>query len=141
MNTTMTMQADSYPMGLRYLIILGTLGAFATGIPAVFLPTLVVALTGLSAEAIPAMQQAGAITIGFGVGGVFCLRAANWNEVRITVIASLASFALTTVGAFYYVVLQGVATPGLILILVVAVVMTLGYGYYVWHYAQRGEVM
>jgi hypothetical protein len=39
------------------------------------------------------------------------------------------------------VVLQGVATPGLILILGVAIVMTLGYGYYVYKYAQRGEVM
>ena len=135
------MNTSTYPSGLRYLLVLGTLGALATGLPSVFYPNIVVALTGLSPQAVPAMQQAGALTVGFGIAGVLCLLTANWREVRISVVASFATFALTTIGAFYYVVLQGVATPGLILILVIAIIMTLGYGFYLWQYSQKGELI
>jgi hypothetical protein len=136
-----TMKTNAYPSGLRYLFVLGTVGSFITGFPAVFFPSVIVALSGLSPEAIPAMQQSGALALGSTAAGLLCLRAVNWNEVRITVVGSFVTFLLTTIGAFYYVVLQGVATPGLILILIIGIVMTLGFGYYLAQYMQRGEVM
>lgn len=141
MNTTMTMKADAYPMGLRYLFILGVIGSFLTGFPAVFFPNLVVSLSGLSPDAIPAMQQSGALALGSFVAGLLCLRTSRWSDVRITVVSTFVIFLLTLIGAFYYVVLQGVATPGLILILAISVIMTVGFGYYTWQAFQRGEVM
>lgn len=136
-----TLKTNAYPSGLLYLFVLGTIGSFITGFPAVFFPSVIVALSGLSPEAIPAMQQSGALALGSTAAGLLCLRTVNWNEVRITVVGSFVTFLLTTIGAFYYVVLQGVATPGLILILIIGIVMTLGFGYYLVQYLQRGEVM
>lgn len=138
MSKSQTMNTSSYPAGLRYLFVLGAIGAFVTGFPAVFIPNLVVQLTGLSPAAVPAMQQSGALALGSFAAGLLCLRASNWSDVRITVVASFVTFLLTTIGAFYYVVLQGVATPGLILILVVSIVITAGFGYYLYKYMQRG---
>lgn len=135
------MKTTTYPSGLRYLFILGVIGSFLTGFPAVFFPSVIVALSGLSPEAIPAMQQSGALALGSFFAGLLCLRTSDWSQVRITVVASFVTFLLTTIGAFYYVVLQGVATPGLILILVIGVIMTLGFAYYLVQYIQRGEVM
>lgn len=131
------MQTSTYPSGLRYLFILGVVGSFLTGFPAVFFPGVVVALTGLSPDAIPAMQQSGALALGSFAAGLLCLRASDWGQVRITVVASFVTFLLTTIGAFYYVVLKGVSTPGLILILVVAIVMTFGFGFYLYRPMQR----
>lgn len=135
------MNNTSYPQGLRLLLAIGTLGALLTGLPAVFYPSLVVALSGLDPAAIPAMQQSGALALGFAVAGLMALRSHSWREVRISVAASFVTFVLTFIGAFYYVVILGVATPGLVLILVVAVIITLGYGFYLWQYAQKGELL
>ena len=59
-----------------------------------------------------------------------CLRATQWSQVKILTATGAVVNALSAIGAFYYVVLQGVATPGLITILVVTVVMTGLLGYY-----------
>jgi hypothetical protein len=131
------MKTTTYPNGLRYLFILGALGALAAGLPSVFIPNLVVDATGLSPQTVPVIQQAGALALGFFVAGILCWRATMWSQVRISLIASFVVFVLTMVGAFYYVVLLGVAAPGLIAILVVALLMTLGFGFYVWQSIQR----
>lgn len=131
------MNAATYPSGLRYLFILGATGSFVTGVGAIFFPGVIVSLSGLSPQAIPAMQQAGAFALGSFVAALMCLRIADWNQVRITTVSTFVIFLLTTVGAFYYVVLQGVATPALIFILVFAIVMTLGFGFYSYRAVQR----
>jgi hypothetical protein len=120
----------TYPNGLRYLFILGGLGALVAGLPSVLVPNLVIAATGLAPETAPVIQQAGALALGFFAAAILCWRAAAWSEVRISVAASFVVFVLTAIGAFYYVVLLGVATPGLIAILVAALAMTIGFGFY-----------
>lgn len=131
------MKTAMYPSGLRYLFVLGAVGALAAGLPSVLLPALVVGATGLSPQTVPVIQQAGALALGFFAAGALCLRASAWDEVRISVMASFVVFVLTTLGAFYYVVVLGVATPGLIAILVVAAVMTLGFGFYLYQAMQK----
>ena len=126
------MKTTMYPNGLRYLFILGAVGALAAGLPSVLTPTVVVGATGLSPQTVPVIQQAGALALGFFVAGALCWRATMWNEVRISVVASFVVFILTAIGAFYYVVLLGVATPGLIAILLVAIAMTVGFGFYLY---------
>lgn len=130
MKSSTTMPVSTYPYGLRYLFVLGALGALAAGLPSVLLPDVVVGATGLSPQTVPVIQQAGALTLGFFAAGALCLRASAWDQVRISVMASFVVFVLTTLGAFYYVVVLGVATPGLIAILAGAAVMTVGFGYY-----------
>lgn len=131
------MNTTTYPSGLRYLFVLGALGALAAGLPSVLAPTVVIGATGLAPQTVPVIQQAGALALGFFVAAVMCWRATMWNEVRISVAASLAVFVLTALGAFYYVVLLGVATPGLIAILVAAIAMTVGFGFYLAKGMQR----
>lgn len=126
------MNTVTYPNGLRYLFILGALGALAAGLPSVFLPDAVVGATGLSPQTVPVIQQAGALALGFFVAGVMCWRATMWTQVHISLVASFVVFILTALGAFYYVVLLGVATPGLIAILAAAVGMTIGFGFYLF---------
>ncbi len=124
------MNTRNYPSGLRYLFLLGGLGALVAGLPSVFVPNLVIAATGLAPDTAPVIQQAGALALGFCAAAVLCWHAVAWNEVRISVAASFVVFVLTAIGAFYYVVLLGVSTPGLIAILVSAAAMTVGFGFY-----------
>jgi hypothetical protein len=135
------MKTTTYPSGLRYLFILGGVGALLAGLPSVFLPSVVVDATGLSPQTVPVIQQAGALALGFCVAAFLCWRAVAWSEVRISLAASFVVFVLTAVGAFYYVILLGVATPGLIAILLAAIVMTLGFGFYLFQSIQsvQGE--
>lgn len=131
------MSTNTYPNGLRYLFVFGALGALAAGLPSVLLPDAVVGATGLSPQTVPVIQQAGALALGFFVAGVMCWRASMWSQVQISLVASFVVFALTAFGAFYYVVLIGVATPGLIAILVAAIAMTIGFGFYMYKSMQR----
>lgn len=131
------MNTSAYPSGLRYLFILGAIGALAAGLPSVLAPNIVIGLTGLSDQTAPVIQQSGALALGFFVAGLLCWRARDWSQVQISVVASFVVFVLTAIGAFYYVVLLHVATPGLIAILLAAIVMTLGFGFYLYKYMQR----
>src|SRR4030095_9612766 len=101
METAIALQTNEYPRGLRYLFILGAIGSFLTGLPAVLYPQLIVSLSGLSPEAIPAMQQSGAFALSYFVAALLCMRATSWSQVRITVIATFVVFLLTLIGAFY----------------------------------------
>ena len=98
-------------------------------------------MTGLSPQTVPVIQQAGALALGFFVSLLCCVAGElPVAEGRISVAASLVVFSGPTVlGAFYYVALPppGVATPGLIAILVVAIVMTIGFGFYLFKSIER----
>lgn len=131
------MNTNLYPNGLRYLFIFGALGALLAGLPSVLLPNVVVGATGLSPQTVPVIQQSGALALGFFVAGVMCWRATMWTQVHISLVASFVVFVLTALGAFYYVVLQGVATAGLIAILAAALAMTFGFGFYLYKSIQQ----
>lgn len=116
--------------GLRITFLLGGLGSLAMGAVSIFMPSLIIQLTGLDSKAIPAIQQAGAAVFGYSVAAFLAMRARDWAEVRIAVAASIAFAALSAVGAFYYVVLQGVATSGLIAVLIFSALLALALAYY-----------
>ena len=118
------------PSSLRYTFMLGAVASFITGVPSLLVPLMVVQLSGLDPKAVPAIQQAGALTFGYFIAGLMCLRATNWEQVRITVASSAIVFTLSAIGAFYYVVLQGVVTIGLIVILAASIVLALAFGYF-----------
>lgn len=118
------------PSGLRYTFMLGAFASFITSVPSLLVPLLVIQLSGLDPKATPAIQQAGALTFGYLIAGLMCLRATQWDQVKITVVSSAVVFALSAAGAFYYIVLQGVVAIGLIVILVVSVLMMALFGYF-----------
>jgi hypothetical protein len=118
------------PSPLRYTFMLGIVASFITGVPALLVPAMVARISGLDPKAVPAIQQSGGLTFGYLVAGLMCLRAANWDQVKITVASSAIVFILTAIGAFYYVVLQGVVTFGLIVILAASIVLALAFSYF-----------
>jgi hypothetical protein len=127
--------------GLKIVFVIGALGSLLTGGLSVVIPLTVIALAGIDPAALPGVQQAGAATLGYFVGALLALRAKYWDEVRIIVAASVTFTILSTIGAFYYVVLQGVVSLGLIVILIASLILTVGFLYYLWKAAQRGELM
>lgn len=120
----------SIPSSLRYIFMLGLVASFITGVPALLVPLTVVQLSGLDPKAVPAVQQAGALTFGYFIAGLMCLRSTDWEQVKITVAPSAIVFTLSAIGAFYYVVLLGVITFGLIVILAASLVLALAFGYF-----------
>src|SRR6476620_2512779 len=74
-----SVNTSTYPSGLRYLFILGAIGALAAGLPSVLTPNIVIALTGLSDQTAPVIQQSGALALGFFVAGLLCWRAKDWS--------------------------------------------------------------
>ncbi len=121
--------------GLRAVFVIGAVGSLLTGLLSVVAPDLVINLSGLNPAAVPAIQQAGAATLGYFVMAVLSLRSTTWGQVRNVVAGSLTFTVLSTIGAFYYVVLLGVMTLGLIIILVASVILTVGFAFYLWKYS------
>ncbi|HEY4688673.1 MAG TPA: hypothetical protein VIK33_05125 [Anaerolineae bacterium] len=121
------------PAGLRLTFTVGAVISSVIAITCMLFPDQVAKFTGLNQDGftLPVFQQSGAAVLGYALAAVLCLRATRWEEVRIAVIGSVAFAALSTVGAFYYVVLQGVATTGLVMLLIYSLFLTIGLGYYV----------
>ena len=76
------------------------------------------------------------IVILLTLGAILALRASSWDQVRIFVVASLLAFALSLIGAAYYVFFVGVVALGLIVILIASLILTVGLTYYWWKYSQ-----
>ena len=122
--------------GLKALFVIQIVSSFLTGALGLFAPALIISLSGLDLKATPAIQQAGALSLGYTLGALMALRATTWGEVRIFAAGSLIAFALSLVGAFYYVVIAGVVAIGLIVILLASLIMTVGLGYYHLRYGR-----
>jgi hypothetical protein len=127
----MTTQIDN---GLRVVFVVQAVSSFLTGALGVFLPAAIIGLSGLDLAATPAIQQAGALSLGYTLGAVMALRATNWEQVKIFVYASLVAFVLSLVGAGYYIFIVGVVAIGLIVILVASILVTIGFGYAIYHH-------
>jgi len=125
--------------GLKLVFLIGAVGSLLTGALSVLAPDFVTSISGLSPAAKPAIQQAGAATLGYFVMSLFALRATDWDQVRIVVAGSLTFTALSTLGAFYYIFLVGVMTLGLIVILIASVILTVGFIYYLYKYSSGSQ--
>lgn len=133
MQSSMTARAG-IDNGLRAVFVIQAVSSFVTGFMGVFLPTMIIQLSGLDLAATPAIQQAGALSLGYTLGALMALRATSWEQVKIFVYASLLAFVLSWIGAAYYIFVVGVVAAGLILILVASILVTIGYGYAVYHH-------
>lgn len=123
--------------GLKWIFILVMIEGLFFGLTSMLAPAWVASMSGLPGKDLPVYQQAGANAFGYAVIVFLCSRAKVWAEVRISTIAVFILEILTTMGAFYYVVLLGVATSYLILILVFSVLFAVAFGYYLWHYEMQ----
>ncbi|HLF27567.1 MAG TPA: hypothetical protein VJG32_14630 [Anaerolineae bacterium] len=121
------------PAGLRLTFTMGAVISSVIAVACMLFPAEVAKFTGLNQDGftLPVFQQSGAAVLGYALAALLSLRATRWEEVRIAVLGSLAFAAFSTAGAFYYVVLQGVATTGLVLLLIYSLLLTVGLGYYV----------
>lgn len=121
---------NDFPLGLRLTFWLALVGGLGFGISSIVVPDLVASLSGLPGKDLPVYQQTGGAVLGFTIGSLLCVRATRWEQVRIPMI-SLGTFSLlSALGAFYYVVLKGVVTSGLVVVLVYSIALTAGLAYY-----------
>lgn len=125
------------PSGLRLAFALSSVVFAIYAVPSILVPKRVADVSGLPGVDLPVYQQAGAFALGYAVALALSLRAVKWEEVRIPVVFSITAAALSAIGAFYYVVLKGVVTPGLVVILVSATYLTVACTYYLWAYTRQ----
>lgn len=128
----MQTQSKEIPYGLKLTFIFVMLEGLFLGLTSMLVPQLVASYSGLPGKDLPVYQQVGASAVGYSILVFLCARAKAWAEVRIPVIAVLFVEIITSAGSFYYVVLQGVMTPYLILILVLSVCFAVALGYYLY---------
>lgn len=128
MNSTMT----GLPAGLKWTLLVSTIGGVAFAATSLLVPDLVASLSGLPGKDLPVYQQAGGAVLGYTVGAFLMWRAATWEQIRIALLSALTFSTLSALGAFYYVVVKGVVTGALGGILVYSIFLTLAYGYYLW---------
>jgi hypothetical protein len=114
---------------LKTLFIIQMLGTGIPGVLAMIYPSFIITLSGLDLASIPVMQQVGGLAVGYTVGALLALRATTWEQVRIFVAAGLVANAMSLIGAIYYIFFVGVVTTGLLILLVIYVILTVGFAY------------
>ncbi len=127
------------PSGLRLTFLVAWVGGLVFALTSLAIPELVARLSGLPGQDLPVYQQAGGAVLGYTVGAFLMWRAANWEQIKIALLAALTFAALSALGAFYYVVLKGVATSALISILIYSTFLTVSYAYFWWSQSNGGK--
>lgn len=125
------------PFGLRLVFIISAIAATLYGVGAIVAPKFVADLSGLPGQDLPVYQQAGALSLGPALISILALRATTWDQVRIATAGLFVNVLLSAIGAFFYVVLQGVVSPALVVILVYTVYASIAFGYYLWVFRGR----
>jgi hypothetical protein len=121
---------NGLPTGLRFTFLLGAIGGLAFAVSSMAVPDVIANLSGLPGKDLPVYQQAGGAVLGYTVGAFLMWRAANWEQIRIALLAALTFTALSALGAIYYVVLKGVVTGALVVVMLYSIFLTVAYGYY-----------
>ena len=105
-------------------LVLATIGAFATGLQALFLPEQLRSVFGLSVQDVFIYRQLGAATVGYGVMGIFQVRSHRWAELRL---ASLMAAIFNTLALVIGITALALGKPPLLpAILVVAPLLLAG---------------
>ena len=130
---------NALPTGLKFTFLIATIGGLAFALTSLAVPDVIASLSGLPGKDLPVYQQAGGAVLGYTVGAFMMWRAANWEQIRIALLAALTFTALSALGALYYVVLKGVVTGELVAVLLYSVFLTVAYGYYWWKHSSQGE--
>jgi ABC-type bacteriocin/lantibiotic exporter with double-glycine peptidase domain len=63
------------------------------------------------------------------VAALLALRATTWEQVRVFVAAGITANLMSLIGAVYYIFFVGVVSTGLIILLAIYVVLTVGFVY------------
>ena len=130
---------NSLPNGLKFTFLIAAIGGLAFAVSSLAIPDVIASLSGLPGKDLPVYQQAGGAVLGYTVGAFLMWRAANWEQIRIALLAALTFTALSALGALYYVVLKGVVTGALVVVMLYSIFLTLAYAYYWWKQSSRGE--
>ncbi|MBI3536918.1 MAG: hypothetical protein HY070_05095 [Chloroflexi bacterium] len=133
----MEKSTQAFPFGLRLALLLSGLEGLVLAITSMGAPKLVADLSGLPGQDLPVYQQAGAAALGYALQSLLSFRAKNWEQIRIPVFVGFIVVLFTALGAFYYVVLLGVAKPYLIFILAFSIYLTAAFAYYLWSYSKQ----
>ena len=124
------------PFGLRLASGISAVVALIYGVSAIVAPGLVASLAGLPGVDLPVYQQAGGLTLGAAVASYLILQASRWEQVRVAVAGIFVNVLLSALGAFYYVVWQGVVSVALLGILIYTTYASVAFGYYLWAFRE-----
>ena len=124
------------PFGLRLVSGTSAVVALIYGVSAIVAPGLVASLAGLPGVDLPVYQQAGGLTLGAAVASYLILRTSRWDQVQVAVAGLFVNVLLSALGAFYYVVLQGVVSIALVGILIYTSYASAAFGYYLWAFRE-----
>jgi hypothetical protein len=127
----------SPPAGLKLTFLVSAVGGLGFALSSMAAPDLVATLSGLPGKDLPVYQQAGAEILGYSVASFLSWRASRWDQVRIPIVFGLTFSTLSALGAFYYVVLKGVATSALIAVLIFSAFLAVALGYYLVTLSRR----
>ena len=114
---------------LRTLFVIQALATGIIGVLAMIYPSFVIRISGVDPNSIPVMQQTGGLSVGYAVAALLALRATSWEQVRVFVAAGITANLMSLIGAVYYIFFVGVVSTGLIVLLAVYVVLSLGFVY------------
>ncbi|MBP8947536.1 MAG: hypothetical protein KBG73_01765 [Candidatus Promineofilum sp.] len=114
---------------LRTLFVIQALATGIIGVLAMIYPSFVIRISGVDPNSIPVMQQTGGLSVGYAVAALLALRATSWEQVRVFVAAGITANLMSLIGAVYYIFFIGVVSTGLIVLLAVYVVLSLGFVY------------
>lgn len=121
---------------LRTLFVIQALATGLIGVLAMIYPSFIIRISGVDPNSIPVMQQTGGLSVGYAVAALLALRATRWEQVRIFVAAGLTANLMSLIGAVYYIFFVGVVSTGLLILLAVYVVLTVGF-LYAWRKYDR----
>ena len=114
---------------LRTLFVIQALATGIIGVLAMIYPSFVIRISGVDPNSIPVMQQTGGLSVGYAVAALLALRATSWEQVRVFVAAGLTANLMSLIGAVYYLSFIGVVSTGLLFLLAVSAVLSLGFVY------------
>jgi len=114
---------------LRTLFVIQALGTGLIGLLAMVYPSFIIRISGVDPNSIPVMQQTGGLSVGYAVAALLALRATRWEQVRVFVAAGITANLMSLIGAVYYIFFVGVVSTGLIILLAIYVVLTVGFVY------------
>ena len=124
---------------LRTLFVIQALGTGLIGLLAMVYPSFIIRISGVDPNSIPVMQQTGGLSVGYAVAALLALRAVSWSQVRIFVAAGLTANLMSLIGAVYYIFFVGVVSTGLLILLAIYVILTIGFVYAWFKYDRAAE--
>ena len=127
------------PTGLKVAFVVSAVASLGFGLSSLIAPGVVADLSGLP-HLDPVFQQAGGMTLAFGVGALLSLRARSFEQVRIPLAMGLTTTLLGALGGLYYAAtaFHFQVKPYLLAVVLISLYIAIADAYYLVQDARAG---